>query len=151
MHYPYGCGPTAAAGQPGVVVVPYYYYIPWCCACGQPAANCPGDAEPAGKQLDAPQELTVDGSAASASVEAVVGGTDDVAPALETLPAPGASNPEVTVEKVAGAVTTLLHISPVPAGYTVNHDLAGISPGTRIKLTANGCFARLRWCERVEY
>src|ERR1035438_6666573 len=26
-----------------------------------------------------------------------------------------------------------------------------VSPGTRLRLTANGCFARLRWCERMEY
>ncbi len=98
-----------------------------------------------------PQELAVDGSGGTAKAEVVVGGSDDVGPILETLPAPGAANPEVTLEKVDAAVTTLYHALPIPAGYTSKDDLASVSPGTRLRLTANGSFARLRWCEQIEY
>ena len=93
----------------------------------------------------------MDGSAESANAEVVIGGSDDIEPVLEMLPAPGAVNPEVTLEEMDTAVTTLFHVVPVPAGYTVKEDLAAVSPGTRLRLTANGCFARLRWCEQIEY
>jgi hypothetical protein len=128
--------------------VAYCYYVPWCSACGQPSSACCCGEDLA---LDVPQELTVDGSAESANAEVVIGGSDDVEPVLETLPAPGAVNPEVTLEQVDTGVTTLYHALPIPAGYTVKDDLPDVSPGTRLRLTANGCFARLRWCERIEY
>ena len=152
MHH-HHCNAPACSGemspwQPYTMPVAYCYYVPWCSACCQPASSCCCDEDLA---LDVPQELTVDGSAESANAEVVIGGSDDVEPVLETLPAPGAANPEVTLEQVDTGVTTLYHALPIPAGYTVKDDLPDVSPGTRLRLTANGCFARLRWCERIEY
>jgi len=152
MHHQHCCAPAGSGEmspwQPYPMPVAYCYYIPWCSACGQPVSSCCCDEDLA---FDVPQELTVDGSAAAAKAEAVVGGSDDIEPVLEMLPAPGAVNPEVTLEDVDTAVTTIFHVVPIPAGYTVKEDLAEVSPGTRLRLTANGCFARLRWCERIEY
>ena len=152
MHHQHcyapACSGEMSPWQPYPMPVAYCYYVPWCSACGQPSSSCCCDEHLA---LDVPQELTVDGSGDGDNEEAVVGGSRDVEPVLETLPAPGAESPEVTLEQVDTGVTTLYHALPVPAGYTVKDDLADVSPGTRVRLTAKGCFARLRWCERLEY
>ena len=153
MHHQHCCAPACSGEmspwQPYAMPVAYCYYVPWCSACGQPSSSCCCCDEEL--VLDVPQELTVDGSAESTNAEVVIGGSDDVEPVLETLPAPGAANPEVTLEQVDTGVTTLYHALPIPVGYTVEDDLPDVSPGTRLRLTANGCFARLRWCETIEY
>jgi hypothetical protein len=151
MYYHHYCSrPTRAAWQPSAIPIGYYYFVPWCCACGQPVSSC-RCGEDENLRLYLPQELTVDGSSAAAQAEIVVGGSDDVEPILETLPASGAATPAVTLEKVDAAVTTLFQAAPIPAGYSVNDGLADVTPGTRLRLKADGCFARLRWCEQMEY
>jgi hypothetical protein len=136
--------------QPGAMPVGYCYYIPWCCACGEPAWNCRCSHDCGEPKSRLPQELLADGAASSVTVQMVVGGSHPVHPVLETLPAPGAATTDVALSKVDTATTILYQANPVPAGYTVNQSLAAVQPGTRLQLTANGCFARLRWCEHLE-
>jgi hypothetical protein len=101
--------------------------------------------------LYVPQELVLAASAAGSSAEIVIGGTADAEPALEYLPADGGAAPEVTLEQLGTPVTTLFHEAGITAGYHVKEDLSAVAPGARLKLAAKDCFARLRWCERMEY
>ena len=150
MYQQHFSGGPAAPWQSCAMPVGYCYYIPWCCACGRPAWNCQCCRGGGEEKFRLPQELLADGASSTVTVQIVVGGLDPVQPVLETLPAPGAATTEVTLAKVDTATTILYQVTPVPAGYTVNQSLAVVQPGTRLQLTANGCFARLRWCERLE-
>jgi hypothetical protein len=98
-----------------------------------------------------PLEIVLGASAAATSTEVVIGGAADVEPTLEYLPADGAVAPEVTLEQLGTPVTTLFHETGITASYHVKPDLAAVAPGAKLKLTATDCFARLRWCERMEY
>jgi hypothetical protein len=98
-----------------------------------------------------PQEVVVGASAAGAGTECVIGGAADVEPILEYLPEAGGAAPEVTVEQAGTSATILFHETGITAGYHVVELGVAVPPGTRLRLSAKDCFARLRWCERIEY
>jgi len=161
MHHQHRHAPVytgeMSCWPPGARPIAFGYYIPWYPTCSQHSAPSHCHEHPA---LSLPQELLTDGGSAAnsssttpVSAELVVGGSDDVHPVLETLPVPGAANPPaVTLQFVdATGTTTTPTIAPIPAGYAVNENLPSVSPGTRLRLTATACFARLRWCEQIKY
>lgn len=155
MHHHTCCAPTGwdagggCAPWPGYPMpAAYYYYVPCCAACGQPNWLCRCDER---LTLWVPQEIVLGASPAATTVEIVIGGVADVQPILEYLPDDGAAAPEVTVEQLGAPVTTLFHETAITAGYHVKENLAAVAPGAKLRLTATECFARLRWCERMEY
>ncbi len=143
-------GPWGVCPQPwySYVPVPFYYYVPCCPACGGSAGACTCSQAPA---FPVPQELDVD--LVQKTATRVVGGAAEVKLILEYLPAndPNAGDAEVTLEVTTDSGTSKTDVKPVPAGFHVNDSFPEAAPGTKLTLTANNCYARLRWCERVEY
>jgi hypothetical protein len=142
-------GPWGVCPQPWYGCVPVPVYYPPCCpACGRPAGACCCQKT---RVLLWPQELAADPTQTTAT--RIVGGVAEASLVLEYLPPnpPGSPDPEVTVELTGDAGTSTTAIKPVPAGFHVKDDFGQVSPGTKLTLTVKNCYARLRWCERVEY
>ena len=138
-----GHDPGYGSGMP----VPYwYYYVPYCSSCGQPLWCCGCGQSGA---MDVPQELAVDPT--TTTKELVVGGASDVHLILEYLRVEGAPAPKVTLASAGPSGTSSFEDAAITAGFHVKDDFAATPPGTKLKLTVTDGFARLRWCERVEY
>lgn len=83
------------------------------------------------------------------SKEEFTGGLSDVRLTLEYMPVSGAISPEVKVTLTGSGGTSTWDVASIPDGYHIKDDFTSVEPGTKIKLEATECIARLRWCETI--
>ena len=94
-----------------------------------------------------PQDIAVD--SAKPSKDGLVGGTAQASLSLEYLVDAGAASPSVKLTTVTDGVSSTWSDAAPPTGYTVQHAVLSVNPGTKLTLAVNNAIARVRWCETL--
>ena len=91
----------------------------------------------------------IDADTSTPSQDGFVGGARPVFLSLEYLVDAGAKSPAVKVTTTASGSSATWSDDAPAEGYTVRQAVLSAAPGTKVTLSVNNAFARLRWCELV--